>query len=115
MECPKCGKQYPSHHYFVTESLCRTCFSELAIEEQRKVVDDVESLSHEGAVQRSVDGHDLRCPVCGHDLFWKRQTLLNTPGLTLLGVEWANKQADNYVCDRCGHILWFLRETANRP
>ena len=113
MECPKCGKDHPSHHYFVTESLCRDCFSALGNDQQQEVVDSVESLSHEDAGRRRVDGNDLQCPVCGHDVFWKRQTLLNTPGLTFFGVEWANKQADNYVCDRCGHMLWFLRKTAN--
>ena len=114
MQCPKCSEQYPSHHYFVTENLCRECFVDLSETEQRKIVEANDSLSSADASRRTVDGHDLRCPVCAHDLFWKRQTLLNTPGLTFFGVEWANKRADNYVCDRCGHMLWFLRETANR-
>jgi hypothetical protein len=52
----------------------------------------------------------LKCQICGHDRFWKRKTLLNTPGLTFLGVEWANKQADNFICDSCGYIFWFLKE-----
>ena len=55
-------------------------------------------------------GKPLRCPVCGHDQFWKRWTLMNTPGLTFFGVEWANRQAENLVCAACGHVLWFLRE-----
>jgi len=36
--------------------------------------------------------------------------LVNTPGLTFFGMEWANRQAENFVCDRCGHVLWFLRD-----
>ena len=70
----------------------------------------IESLAKESSSRRSVDGHELKCPVCGHEEFCKRKTLMNTPGLTFLGVEWANRQADNYVCDQCGYILWFLRE-----
>ena len=35
---------------------------------------------------------------------------MNTPGLTFLGFEWVNKQADNYVCNRRGYVLWFFIE-----
>ena len=37
-----------------------------------------------------------------------RTTLMNTKGVTFFGLEWANKAANNYVCDRCGYVLWFL-------
>ena len=55
-----------------------------------------------------VRGKPLRCPHCEHDRFWTRNTLMNTKGITFLGVEWANKAAQNYVCDQCGYVLWFL-------
>lgn len=110
MQCPKCGKDHPSRHYFVTEVICRECFDRLDESAQETVLRDIENLTSEGAGPRRVDGYDLSCPICGNSNFRKRQTLLNTPGLTFLGVEWANKKADNYVCDSCGHILWFLRE-----
>jgi hypothetical protein len=29
-------------------------------------------------------------------------------GLALFDMEWASSEALNYVCDRCGHILWFM-------
>jgi len=35
--------------------------------------------------------------------------LLNTRGISFLGLDWANKVADNYVCDRCGYVHWFLQ------
>lgn len=54
-------------------------------------------------------GHPLTCAVCGHDKFWTRKTLMNTPGVTFLGFDWANKQAENYVCNHCGYVMWFLR------
>jgi|GEM_PF-650217 len=60
------------------------------------------------ATTHSVKGHPLTCPICGNTTFWTRKTLMNTAGMTLAGIEWANKSAINYVCDQCGHILWFL-------
>ncbi len=110
MRCGTCGEDYPSKYYFVTDALCRSCFEKLGESERREILREVESLASESASRRTVAGHPLRCPVCGHDQFWKRRTLMNTPGLTFFGVEWANRQAENYVCERCGHVLWFLRD-----
>lgn len=112
MRCRECGNEYESKYYFVTPRLCKECFEKLNEEEQAGIVAEIESLSTEGAAKRVVDGHELTCAVCGHDEFWKRKTLMNTPGFTLMGIEWANKEAENYVCDTCGHVLWFLREVA---
>lgn len=50
----------------------------------------------------------LKCPVCQHDKFWERKTLMNTKGMTFFKLDWANKEAQNYICDNCGHVLWFL-------
>jgi len=60
---------------------------------------------------REIEGRALRCPHCEHDRFWTRMTLMNTKGATFLGVEWANKEATNYVCGRCGYIFWFFEES----
>jgi len=60
------------------------------------------------AKERQVMGNKLVCPVCGYKQFWTRTTLMNTVGLTLFGMDWANRKAQNYVCDQCGHVLWFL-------
>ncbi len=57
----------------------------------------------------AVAGHPLKCPVCGHDRFERRQSLLNTRWMTFFEFDWLNRKADNYVCERCGHVLWFLR------
>ncbi len=53
-------------------------------------------------------GRDMKCPICGHDEFWRRKTLMNTAGMTFWELDWANREADNYICDRCGYILWFF-------
>ncbi len=54
-----------------------------------------------------VAGKELVCPICGGRDFWQRETQLNTSGMTLLGLEWANASATNYVCDYCGYMFWF--------
>ena len=58
----------------------------------------------------AVHGRGLRCPHCEHDRFWSRTTLMNTKGATFFGFEWANKEAQNFVCDQCGYVMWFLQK-----
>jgi len=55
-----------------------------------------------------IKGKPLACPICGYNRFLARETLMNTPGMTIMGIEWANKSAQNFICDRCGYILWFM-------
>ncbi|WP_026478920.1 hypothetical protein [Alkaliphilus transvaalensis] len=62
------------------------------------------------AVKIEINGNELICPVCKHDEFWTRETLMNTAGATFLGFDWANKAATNYVCDECGYVYWFLEK-----
>jgi hypothetical protein len=54
-----------------------------------------------------IEGNKLSCPICANDQFWSRTTLLNTRGLTFLDWDWVNKNAQNYVCSKCGYIYWF--------
>ncbi|MCL2817446.1 MAG: hypothetical protein FWD39_03540 [Clostridiales bacterium] len=50
---------------------------------------------------------ELVCPVCSSTDFWERKTQLNTAEMTFLGLDWANKDAINYVCGHCGYMFWF--------
>jgi DNA-directed RNA polymerase subunit M/transcription elongation factor TFIIS len=109
IKCRTCDKSYPSKYYFVTSDTCNECFSKLDTPAQEHLLQSVESLEKEGVSPRSVDGHDLTCPVCKHDKFWTRKTLMNTPGMTFWGIEWANREGENFVCDSCGYVMWFLR------
>jgi len=59
--------------------------------------------------EQEILGKKMECPVCGHNRFWTRETLMNTPGLTFLGVEWANRKAQNYICEQCGYVFWFMQ------
>ncbi|WP_031528145.1 hypothetical protein [Dyadobacter crusticola] len=65
-------------------------------------------LFSEEAEEVLIKGTSLVCPVCFNKTFWKRNAQLNTPGLTFLGLDWANRSATCYVCADCTHISWFL-------
>ncbi len=58
----------------------------------------------------SVKGKKLKCNVCEHDQFTYRPSQLNTAGMSMLGLDWANKTAHCYVCKNCTHIHWFLEK-----
>jgi len=55
-----------------------------------------------------VQGRQLRCNVCGNDTFWAKQLQLHTPMMTFLNLEAWNRIADCAICERCGHIHWFI-------
>ena len=57
-----------------------------------------------------VHGKSLMCSVCEHEKFSHRPSQLNTAGMSMLGLDWANKTAHCCVCERCSHIEWFLNE-----
>lgn len=57
----------------------------------------------------TVLGKKIHCPICDHDRFWSRESLLNSRLATFFDFDWANKSATNHICDRCGHILWFAK------
>ena len=60
-----------------------------------------------------VGGKQARCSHCEGVNFDSGSALLNTGGLTFLGLEWANRSAHLLICTGCGHIDWFL-EKPNR-
>ena len=60
--------------------------------------------------QKIIMGHKLECQVCKHDKFWTRETLMNTPKMTFFKLDWANKTAQNYICDNCGYVHWFMKK-----
>ena len=60
------------------------------------------------AVNVEVKGRELKCLVCGHDAFHKREAQLNTAAASFFGFDWANQSGTCYVCAQCGYIHWFL-------
>ena len=65
------------------------------------------------AAPRSVRGRQIMCPVCRHTQFYTREYLLNTRAATFFIFDWANRAAVTYICEQCGHILWFAGEPDN--
>jgi predicted nucleic-acid-binding Zn-ribbon protein len=59
---------------------------------------------------QSQDGTPVICLHCRNDLFHKSSALLNTRGMTFLGLDWLNESAITLICDRCGYIHWFWKD-----
>ena len=55
-----------------------------------------------------IQGRELKCLVCAHDSFHKREAQLNTSGMSFMNLEWASASGVCYVCGKCGYIHWFL-------
>ena len=51
----------------------------------------------------------ILCPVCGHDRFHQRRTLLNTRAATFFNLDWADSGADTRICELCTHVMLFAR------
>jgi hypothetical protein len=69
---------------------------------------DVNNMESSDSLYISVHGKILKCPVCNNKHFWHRTTLMNTSGMTFMGWEWLNKEANNYICEKCGYVYWFF-------
>jgi predicted nucleic-acid-binding Zn-ribbon protein len=63
-----------------------------------------------GHKYQSEDGVQVVCVHCKHDHFNRESALLNTRGLTFLGLDWLNEAATTLICTRCGYIHWFAKE-----
>ena len=55
-----------------------------------------------------IAGKALVCTHCGGEHFSQRRAKLNTTFAELFDLAWLNRSADVYVCNRCGHLDWFL-------
>jgi hypothetical protein len=67
-----------------------------------------ETPQDDGTIAVKAYGHDLTCPVCQGQRFHERSSLLNTKMMTFFKLDWANKEATNFICAQCGYIFWFL-------
>ena len=52
----------------------------------------------------------VTCPHCGGRDFDLGSAQLNTAGLTLLNLDWANRSAHTLICVGCSRIEWFLQK-----
>ena len=55
-----------------------------------------------------IQGRELKCLVCGHDAFRKKEAQLNSAATSLMNLEWTAPSGTCYICAKCGYIHWFL-------
>ncbi len=58
----------------------------------------------------TVEGTSVRCSHCGGEDFDSGSALMNTPGMTFVRLDWANRAASVLICVKCGHVDWFLND-----
>lgn len=75
-----------------------------------KLFDKTEKQISEAPDLYSLNGKQISCSHCSQNRFQKRDILLNTPGLTFFGLDWANRTAITLTCTTCGRIEWFTKE-----
>lgn len=59
--------------------------------------------------QVDIGGQPFKCLVCGNDTFHKRKSHLDTALAESMSSHWTDASAVCLVCDRCGHLEWFLQ------
>ena len=57
-----------------------------------------------------VAGRPFQCLVCAGTEFTYREIKLNTSGMSLMGLDWANKSGTGVVCDGCGFVHTFAKQ-----
>ncbi|MFD9907028.1 hypothetical protein [Streptomyces sp. NPDC059063] len=50
----------------------------------------------------------ITCHVCKSDTFRNREVKLNSSGMELLNLAWANESATGLICWRCGYVHLFV-------
>jgi hypothetical protein len=55
----------------------------------------------------------ITCGFCQGDLFRDREVKLNSSGMELLNLGWANESATGLVCWRCGYVQLFINDDLN--
>ena len=59
-------------------------------------------------VHAAIGGVEIRCLMCDNDTFRKREVKLNSTGMELFDLAWANESATGLICWSCGHVHLFV-------
>ena len=97
-KCKKCGEEIEDSF-----DACWKCTGSKKVKTTKK-----DNFS-EGGEKYTINDKELICPFCQNKNFFTRESLLNTTFMTFFRLDWANKTADNYICDKCGYVMWFMR------
>lgn len=60
-----------------------------------------------GDPYRLSNGQELACVVCKNNRFERASWKLQTTGMTMFNLDWANRDATCLVCTACDYIHWF--------
>jgi predicted nucleic-acid-binding Zn-ribbon protein len=60
-------------------------------------------------------GRPLRCVVCQHDTFYRREAQMPSGLSTLMNLEWTAPRCDCIVCSGCGYVHWFFPLKGSPP
>jgi ribosomal protein L37E len=105
--CPHCGKSVWSDQPY---PWCAECGQSLPNEIKAKLPQlPAAPPPKEQGEPLAVLGNAVHCPICRHDRFVSRRTLVETRAGALLGKGWASPTATNHLCTRCGYMLWFMK------
>jgi hypothetical protein len=59
------------------------------------------------AVRAAIGDKWIRCGFCDDDVFRAREVKLNSTGMELLDLGWANESATALICWTCGQVQMF--------
>lgn len=57
-----------------------------------------------------IGGQPFKCLICGNDTFHRRKSHVDTALVETMSAHWTDASAFCLVCDRCGHLEWFLQK-----
>ena len=63
-----------------------------------------------GPSEYAAAGMKVVCTHCGASEFAEGNALLNTTGMTLAQLDWADKTATTLACTNCGKVQLFIRK-----
>ncbi|MER7622193.1 hypothetical protein [Streptomyces sp. NPDC126503] len=56
----------------------------------------------------AIGEHPVLCVMCGRDTFRAREVKLNSTGMELFNLAWANESATGLICLSCGYVHLFV-------
>lgn len=104
MFCPECGGEFREGFFE-----CADCGVALVEQLPEDFKPRRRLFQRLGLGPVEIAGEPLCCQHCGHDQFTESGAQLHTAGLSFFGLEWLGKNADLYICGRCGFVHWFVR------
>lgn len=67
--------------------------------------------SNDASIRPLINGRQLNCMFCGNDYFNVRMIKLNSTGMELFDMGWANRSSTGLICSECGYVHEFLNDT----